>query len=46
MMKQIAALLALALTMAATSAIACPGDKAKPDTKAETSQPATPKPGT
>ena len=45
-MKRIAALLALALAMVATSATACPGDKAKPDTKSDTSQPAKPKPAT
>ena len=40
MMKRIAALLALALAVSATSALACPGDKAKPmDGKAETSKP-------
>lgn len=43
MINRIAAFLALALAVSATSVIACPGDKAK-DTKADTSQPAQPKP--
>jgi hypothetical protein len=40
MMKRIAALLALALSISATSALACPGDKAKPmDGKTDISKP-------
>lgn len=46
MLKRIAAFLALAFALGATSAFACPGDKGKTDGKGDVSKPAQPKPGT